>query len=198
MYHRKNCASSWLPTRIIRRCTVRKIRGIKFQRAVFRQKLIVARLVNKLGATWGSRRFFNMSARICRGILFCGRWLRSTAGHPIFIIWSTVTISFHERPNLVNGQFHFSSEWLFCRLSHFFRACFMSVFPSIHVWRYNPIWALASLKRRCHSSLAQVRLLHRIPRTCMHNSGRFFSFIITYWLHFLSIWNSEQLRCHDH
>jgi len=25
MYHRKNCASSWLTTRIIRRCTVRKI-----------------------------------------------------------------------------------------------------------------------------------------------------------------------------
>jgi len=24
-YYRRNCASSWLPTRIIRRCTVRKI-----------------------------------------------------------------------------------------------------------------------------------------------------------------------------
>jgi len=24
-YHRRNCASSWLPTRIIQRCTVRKI-----------------------------------------------------------------------------------------------------------------------------------------------------------------------------
>jgi len=27
-YHRRNCASSWLPTRIIRRCTVQK--NIKF------------------------------------------------------------------------------------------------------------------------------------------------------------------------
>jgi hypothetical protein len=25
VYRRRNCASSWLPTRIIRRCTVRKI-----------------------------------------------------------------------------------------------------------------------------------------------------------------------------
>jgi len=24
-YYRRNCASSWLPTRIIRRCTARKI-----------------------------------------------------------------------------------------------------------------------------------------------------------------------------
>ena len=78
----------------------------KFQRAVFRQKLIVARLINILRATWGSRRFFTMSTRICRGILVCEGWLRSTVGHPIFIIWSTVIISFHESPNLVNGQLH--------------------------------------------------------------------------------------------
>jgi len=178
MYHRRNCASSWLPTRIIRRCTVRKIRGIKFQRAVFRQKLIVARLANKLGATWGSRRFFSMSTRICRRILFCGGWLQSTAGNPIFI-WSTVTISFHERPNLVNGQFHCFAEWLFCRLSFLSYMLHVRLFPSIHVWRYNPFWALASLKRRFHSSLPEVRLLRHIPRTCMHHSRRFFSFINT-------------------
>jgi hypothetical protein len=82
----------------------------QFYRAVLRQKLIVARLVSKLRATWGSRRFFTMSTRIYRGILFCGDWLRSTAGHPIFIIRSTVIISFHERLNILNGQFHCFSK----------------------------------------------------------------------------------------
>jgi len=68
----------------------------------------------------------------------------------------------------------------FCRLSHFFRACFMPrLFSSIHMWRYNPLWALASLKRNFRSSLAEARLLHRIPRTCVFHCGRFFSFIIT-------------------
>jgi hypothetical protein len=46
-----------------------------------------------------------------------------------------------------------------------------TIHPSIHtssyVSRYNPFWALASLKRHLHSFLTLVRLLHpRIPRIC--------------------------------
>jgi hypothetical protein len=38
--------------------------------------------------------------------------------------------------------------------------------PSIHVWRYNPFCAMASLKGRLQSSLSSVRLPHpRIPST---------------------------------
>jgi hypothetical protein len=42
-----------------------------------------------------------------------------------------------------------------------------SIHPSIHLWRYSPFWALASLRRRLYSSLSSARPLRpRIPRIC--------------------------------
>jgi hypothetical protein len=39
--------------------------------------------------------------------------------------------------------------------------------PSIHLWRYSPFWALASLRRRLHSSLLAALLLHPlVPNSC--------------------------------
>ena len=39
--------------------------------------------------------------------------------------------------------------------------------PSIHLWRYSPFWALASLTRRFHSSLFVALLLHPlVPSSC--------------------------------
>ena len=41
------------------------------------------------------------------------------------------------------------------------------IHTSIHIWRYSPIWALASLIRHLHSSLFAALLLHPlIPSSC--------------------------------
>ena len=48
-----------------------------------------------------------------------------------------------------------------------FMGCDGVTFPSIHIWRYSPFRALASLKARLHSSLFSALLLHPlIPSSC--------------------------------
>jgi hypothetical protein len=43
----------------------------------------------------------------------------------------------------------------------------ITIHPDIHVWRYSPFCAPASLKRRFHSHLFPARLLWlRVPRIC--------------------------------
>jgi len=42
---------------------------------------------------------------------------------------------------------------------------FIHCLPSIHLWRYSPFRALASLTRRLHSSLSAALLLHPLVRS---------------------------------
>ena len=62
-------------------------------------------------------------------------------------------------------RLHFSANpWLLCRLMFIL---YISIHPSIHLWRYSPFRALASLIRRLHSSLFAALLLHPlVPSSC--------------------------------
>lgn len=70
---------------------------------------------------------------------------------------------------------------------------FWSIQPAfhlVHVWRYSPIWSLASLKRCLHFSLPPVRLLQdRIPRICNASLGSTSFHLIIGFPTGLMVWN---------
>ena len=73
-----------------------------------------------------------------------------------------------ECKNVYSYIWHFVAESLikFC-ITIGFREYSLEIHPSIHVWRYSPFRALASLKRRLQSSLFSVLLLHPLnPSSC--------------------------------
>jgi len=45
--------------------------------------------------------------------------------------------------------------------------------PSVHAWRYSPFWALASLKKRLHSSVSRTHSsILEFPESALHPYGK--------------------------
>jgi len=68
----------------------------------------------------------------------------------------------------------------------------LSIHPSIYLWRYNPFWALTSLRRRLYSSLSSARHLRpRIIGICDMSLRMTSSHLAVGFLNGLVLWHFQ-------